>query len=352
MAFSGSSIVRGAAKGATTAADVTSTAQSVDRQALDVQIRTSSGAVVDTFGTTGGATAAAQTDGTQKTQIVQGGNTATVTASSALKVDPSAVTQPISAASLPLPAGAATSAKQPALGTAGSPSVDVISVQGVGSGTPIPVSSSTLALDATLTGGTAKAIVRGGAKGATSAADVTSTASGASHQALDAILYDAAGNPVTTTKGVQVTPAIQVQDLKDGGRTYIVLHAEAIASVAAEAMVTFVVNKGGTETAGQTQYTVTAGKTLRIQYIHYCITGTAAFIVSQMRVRSAGTVGIASPILYSARAQGTNNNASTGQSTCSPIPEGLEIAAGQQVCFSHLGAAGNVESFLLIGYEY
>src|SRR5581483_8891861 len=49
----------------------------------------------------------------------------------ALKVDGSAVTQPVSAASLPLPAGASTSAKQPALGTAGSPSADVLTVQGV-----------------------------------------------------------------------------------------------------------------------------------------------------------------------------------------------------------------------------
>ena len=43
------SIVRGGAKGITTAADVTSTAQSVDRQGLDVQIRTSAGVAVDTF---------------------------------------------------------------------------------------------------------------------------------------------------------------------------------------------------------------------------------------------------------------------------------------------------------------
>lgn len=42
------------------------------------------------------------------TSISQGGNTATVTGSNALKVDGSAVTQPISAASLPLPTGAAT----------------------------------------------------------------------------------------------------------------------------------------------------------------------------------------------------------------------------------------------------
>lgn len=45
-------IVRGGAKGATTAADVTSTAQSADRQAVDVQIRTSAGVAVDTFGST------------------------------------------------------------------------------------------------------------------------------------------------------------------------------------------------------------------------------------------------------------------------------------------------------------
>lgn len=46
------------------------------------------------------------------TTISQGGNSATVTGANALKVDSSAVTQPISAASLPLPTGAATSAAQ------------------------------------------------------------------------------------------------------------------------------------------------------------------------------------------------------------------------------------------------
>src|SRR5271165_3908794 len=61
---------------------------------------------------TGAATAANQTNGSQETQIVQGGNTATVSAAGALTVNGSAVTQPVSAASLPLPAGASTSALQ------------------------------------------------------------------------------------------------------------------------------------------------------------------------------------------------------------------------------------------------
>lgn len=51
-------------------------------------------------------------------------------------------TQPVSAASLPLPSGASTSAKQPALGTAGTPSADVITVQGAASMTALKVDGS------------------------------------------------------------------------------------------------------------------------------------------------------------------------------------------------------------------
>ena len=43
------------------------------------------------------------------------------------------------ASPLPLPTGAATAAKQPVLGTAGTPSADVISVQGVSGGEPLTV---------------------------------------------------------------------------------------------------------------------------------------------------------------------------------------------------------------------
>lgn len=103
---------------------------------------------------TGAATSAKQpalgTAGSASSDVisVQG-----VSGMTSLKVDGSAVTQPISAASLPLPSGAATSVKQPALGTAGSASADVISVQGVsgmtalkvdGSAVTQPVSISTL----------------------------------------------------------------------------------------------------------------------------------------------------------------------------------------------------------------
>jgi len=115
-----------------------------------------SGTVTSNIGTTGGlALDATLTGGTQKSKLVDTGgtNVASVSAAGALKVDGSAVTQPvsgtffqgtqpISAAALPLPAGASTSAKQPALGVAGTPSTDVITVQGAATGTAMPVSGT------------------------------------------------------------------------------------------------------------------------------------------------------------------------------------------------------------------
>lgn len=62
--------------------------------------------------------------------------------STRLLVDNSGVTQPVSASSLPLPTGAATEAKQPALGTAGTASADVITVQGIASMTALKVDGS------------------------------------------------------------------------------------------------------------------------------------------------------------------------------------------------------------------
>lgn len=146
---------------------------------------------------------------------VKDANTAAVGADQALVVAISPNnTVPVSASSLPLPTGAATSAKQPALGTAGSASADVLTVQGIASMTALKVDGSAVtqpvsgtvsvtgvALDATLMGGSAVSQLKSGAKGTSAAALVTSSASGANHQALDVAIYDAAGNQVTSFGG-------------------------------------------------------------------------------------------------------------------------------------------------------
>lgn len=74
-------------------------------------------------------------------------NAPAVTANSisvALATDQAVV--PVTASALPLPTGAATAAKQPGLGVAGTPSADVLTVQGSVSGTAIPILATALPL--------------------------------------------------------------------------------------------------------------------------------------------------------------------------------------------------------------
>lgn len=105
-------------------------------------------------------------------------------------------TQPVSAASLPLPAGAATeaghlatidtsTAKIPAQGQAlAAASMPVVLTAIQQTALTPPAAITGFALDATLTGGTQKTIARGGAKGTTAAADLTSNPVDANTQAL------------------------------------------------------------------------------------------------------------------------------------------------------------------------
>jgi hypothetical protein len=135
-----------------------------------------------------------------------------------LWVNGSDVTQPISAASLPLPIGAATSALQTQPGVdigdvtvnngAGAAAVNIqdggnsITVDGaVTANAGTNLNTSALALSATQIDGTQKSIVRGGAKGATTAADITSTNQSADRQALDVQIRTSTGAVVDTFGG-------------------------------------------------------------------------------------------------------------------------------------------------------
>lgn len=156
--------------GTTTVAVTLANALKVDGSAVTQPV---SGTVTANVGTTGGlALDVTLTGGTQKTRITDGTNDAAVSAANALKVDGSAVTQPVSVASLPLPAGAATATNQTTLGNQTSKINDGTTTVAVtlanalkvdGSAVTQPVSgtvtanigtSGALALDATLTGGT------------------------------------------------------------------------------------------------------------------------------------------------------------------------------------------------------
>src|SRR5271157_1809556 len=155
-----------------------------------------------------------------------------------------------------------------------------------------------------------------------------------------------------TAKGTQGTNAFPVQDLKDAGRTPVVLFMDAIAAITTEALATMSINKGGTVTSA-TQYTVTAGKTLRIQTISVSIQETNSTVQwTKFRFRSAATVTATSPLFAGTQTGTSGATGSVGQATV-PVPDGLEIAAGQQVGVSHIESATNATvTYCIVGYEY
>jgi hypothetical protein len=149
-----------------------------------------------------------------------GTNKASISVAGAVKVDGSAViqpvsgsvsvsnfpaTQPISAASLPLPTGAATAAKQPALGTAGTPSTDVITVQGAASMTALKVdgSATTQPVSGTVTSnqGTPATAANAWPAKITDGTNTVTVASLTNSKALAVEIVDGTGTQITSFGG-------------------------------------------------------------------------------------------------------------------------------------------------------
>src|SRR5271166_6321668 len=171
---------------------------------------------------------------------------------------------------------------------------------------------------------------------------------------VNASIYAGTTGLTAAAKGTQGTNALTVQDYKDSGRTYVTLFADAVNSTITDALITFQYNKGGTVTTGVTNYQVTAGKTLRIQSISVAASASGSTVQCKFRVRSgAATLSATSPILWG-RFQASNASL-PGEST-DQIPDGLEIAAAQQIGISGIqlsGSAGNTQwTISIVGFEY
>lgn len=102
-----------------------------------------------------------------------------------------------------LPTGASTAAKQPALGTAGASSTDVISVQGIASGTALPVSAASLPLPSSASTSTKQS--DGSQK--TQVVDGSGNVIGATSNALDVNIKS--GNATTTAATQSGTWTVQ-----------------------------------------------------------------------------------------------------------------------------------------------
>lgn len=287
-----------------------------------------SGAVTANVGSTGGlALDATLTGGTQKTKLVDaaGVNVASVDAAGDVQVDVNnfpatqavtgtffQATQPVSAASWPLPTNAAIE-----------------------------------------TGGNLATLVSQTSTIAQNTANETSGA--AKSQVTDPITFTGAS---VSAKGVQGANSLAVQQPKDSGRSKTVLTLTKVTSITTEALVTLTQKKGDAATTTGTSYTVTAGKTLRIQAILLSATLTVAGITAvAIRLREGaaggGAVSTASDII--AEVEVSANTATIGVSgqQIFNFPDGLEITGGQILGVSELATTVDAAVTLcIVGYEY
>jgi hypothetical protein len=168
-----------------------------------------------------------------------------------------------------------------------------------------------------------------------------------------------ATQPVSGSVSVSNFPATQPVTFSNPVRTQIMLSWERLAGVVAESALTNFTNgtKAGVALGAATSYTVSAGKTLRITSVNINIVATSGVEVnSRLRIRQGAAVTNASPIIWQAETGLGSSavvNLSSAASTSFPIPDGLEVPAGQQITFTHLeSSAVGAVSLVIIGYEY
>jgi hypothetical protein len=160
----------------------------------------------------------------------------------------------------------------------------------------------------------------------------------------------------TNVKGTQGARGLAVQELKDSGRTYVIFVVNNVALVGTEALQTMQINKGGTTTTG-TSYTVTTGKTLRLQSFSIGLesTGGVQTVLGRIRATAAGgTVSATSSMLcLIACSNPSTAGSATGGAQEQSFPDGIELAATAELGITQV-ANGTAGTFVatLVGYEY
>lgn len=161
----------------------------------------------------------------------------------------------------------------------------------------------------------------------------------------------------TLTKGTQGTTGHTTQDLKDAGRTAVILSATAVTSVTTVALFTLNIWQAGAVTSA-TSYTVPAGKTFRVQGIQFgarfatpSTTVTFASARFDLRAISTGTISTASALVYGDTKMAASNAATPNSDLA--IPDGLEFPAGYVLGVTHVDSAATLAlDVLIVGFTY
>lgn len=222
-------------------------------------------------------------------------------------------TQPVSAVSLPLPAGAATETTLAALNT----KVTAVNTGAVTISAALPTGANSI--------GTVQA--------------------------------------PAITKGTQGATGITTQDLKDAGRNAVTYYmAIPVLTTATDTLQSLTGTKAGaTVTATTTPAVVTTGKTFRATRLaaSYIGTATSGYGIVRLRFNTAGVVAITSPVAVTiAVGSGTANAANSTGMEEATLGDGWEFAAGTGIGISAQGfsaATATAVGYVMVsvtGFEY
>lgn len=293
-------LLRGSAKGTTVAGDITSTPVDANTQAVDVAVK-GTAAVSGTFWQ---------------------------------------ATQPVSAASLPLPAGASTEATL-ALIKAKTDNLDVLlstrAVTGLTDAqlraSAVPISAASLPLPA------------GAATEATLAAMSAKLPATLGQKAM------AASEAVVIASDQSNLPV----QIKDSARVRCLFIFRTVAPAIADTLLTLNKSLDSTETTGTT-FAVTASKRLRITAVSFSLkSGAAVSAFATMTLRTLkGAVLIGSPGILILDLGNTAATIGAADKVTLAIPSGgLEFSGTDQIGISlSAQAITNIISITLVGYEY
>ena len=265
--------------------------------------------------------------------INQGGNSATVTAANALKVDASAVTQPISAASLPLPTGAAQDASVTSLevaqGSTTSGQKGILTQGVVTTSAPSYTTAQTSPLSLTLAGA-----LRTDASATTQPVSGTVTANAGSGQFN--VTCTAANCPVNTAQvggNAVTTAAAGVQKVGIVGNTGATLDAATGAAPPVNALLTAGLGSGAT---GGTLLGIPVADTYKSINISTATTTLLVTGVTGRQVRISSLHLIAAAADNAALIEGTGatcGTGTTGMAGGTTAASGYNFAANGGIAF-------------------
>jgi hypothetical protein len=165
------------------------------------------------------------------------------------------------------------------------------------------------------------------------------------------------------TKGTQGSNGYTTQNLKDAGRTSIILYATAVASglTTVETAITLTKSAGTSATSSAVSFVITNGKTFRITNMTFASRGNAVAVaqstVFSLRLNTAGAVITSTTPVLLAVVSATPATANAFDRVDLDIPDGYEIVGNGTIQFGVTANSTFVTSaptwdVTIVGFEY